>query len=451
MSLTSCPVCKKGMSSSAVGSKSRLGHSFRPAQAFVAQRRPDRPCATPSSHATRHSRSSKSARCAFERNVAPEAAQQPLGGAEESSTPVWDVVGLGQPMVDFSASVEDDLLVRLGIVKGSRRVISAQQRAEVLQALEATPYQVSAGGSLSNTLIGLSRLGQADNCLRGSGGLQVALAGAVGSDTLGSFFAAQAANAGVAILADTVPDSSTGTAIVLTTPDANRTFLSYLGESHALTLSAAAQQAIKASRMLVVEGYMWEANNALETLSAAAGFARSNGAMVVLTAGDMGVVKRHTAEFWQMLKDGVDMLFCNRSEAAALLGRPSCTAQEAALALGPHCKVVLVTDGAHGSCISAMGQLQQVPPCWTANTPVDTCGAGDGYAAGALYGFLCGFDLVSIGRAGARVASAVILRQGAATTEQEALQLVRSMPEATDVPTSVAQESPLAPAQMRCL
>lgn len=80
--------------------------------------------------------------------------------------------------------------------------------ADLLTAL----FQVSAGGSLSNTLIGLSRLGQADNCLRGSGGLQVALAGAVGSDTLGSFFAAQAANAGVAILADTVPDSSTGTA-----------------------------------------------------------------------------------------------------------------------------------------------------------------------------------------------------------------------------------------------
>ena len=112
------------MSSSAVGSKSRLGHCFRPAQAFVAQRRHDRPSATPSSHATRHSRSFRSARCVFERVSAPEAAQQPLRGAEESSTPVWDVVGLGQPMVDFSASVEDDLLVRLGIVKGSRRYFS---------------------------------------------------------------------------------------------------------------------------------------------------------------------------------------------------------------------------------------------------------------------------------------------------------------------------------------
>lgn len=70
--------------------------------------------------------------------------------------------------------------------------------------------QVSAGGSLSNTLIGLSRLGQADNCLRGSGGFQVALAAAVGSDTLGSFFAAQSAKAGVAILEESLTDSCTG-------------------------------------------------------------------------------------------------------------------------------------------------------------------------------------------------------------------------------------------------
>lgn len=106
--------------------------------------------------------------------------------------------------------------------------------------------------------------------------------------------------------------SAAGTAIVLTTPDANRTFLSYLGEAHALQLSAAAQQAIKSSRMLVVEGYMWEVDDALETLSTAADFARSSGAMVVMTAGDAGVVQRHTADFWQLINDGVDMLFCNR-------------------------------------------------------------------------------------------------------------------------------------------
>ena len=106
--------------------------------------------------------------------------------------------------------------------------------------------------------------------------------------------------------------AATGTAIVLTTPDANRTFLSYLGEKHAIQLSAAAKQAISSSRMLVIEGYMWEVDNALETLSASAQFARDHDAMVVLTAGDAGVVQRHTSDFWQLIHEGVDIFFCNR-------------------------------------------------------------------------------------------------------------------------------------------
>lgn len=121
-------------------------------------------------------------------------------------------------------------------------------------------------------------------------------------------------------------------------------------------------------------------------------------------------------------------MVCFRSEAAALLGQTACTAQEAALALGPHCKVAIVTDGANGSCISAMGLLQVVPPCWNSDTPLDTCGAGDGYAAGALYGLLCGYDIANIGRAGARVASSVILKQGAALSSEEAFELVQTLP-----------------------
>lgn len=75
-----------------------------------------------------------------------------------------------------------------------------------------------------------------------------------------------------------------------------------------------------------------------------------------------------------------------------------------------------------------MGLLQVVPPCWTPDTPTDTCGAGDGYAAGALYGLLCGYDLVNIGRAGARVASSVIVKQGATLSAEEAFDLVQMLP-----------------------
>ena len=117
-----------------------------------------------------------------------------------------------------------------------------------------------------------------------------------------------------------------------------------------------------------------------------------------------------------------------RQEAAALLGDSAITAEQAALALAPHCSMVVVTDGAWGSYLCAMGQLQLVPPFWIADAPVDTCGAGDAYAAGLLYGFLCGYDLSNMGRAGARVASAVISKHGATLSEQAASELAASLP-----------------------
>lgn len=98
----------------------------------------------------------------------------------------------------------------------------------------------------------------------------------------------------------------------MTTPDANRTFLSYLGEEQDLQLSEASQQAIAASRMLIIEGYMWEVPNVLPTLLSAAQHAGRNNGMVALTAGDAGVVHRHKDEIWQMIQAGIDILFCNR-------------------------------------------------------------------------------------------------------------------------------------------
>ena len=119
-----------------------------------------------------------------------------------------------------------------------------------------------------------------------------------------------------------------------------------------------------------------------------------------------------------------------RSEAAALLDKPGCTAEQAALELGPHCMLVSVTDGANGSYLSALGQLLVVPPVWMPDAPVDTNGAGDAYAAGMLYGFLCGYDPVSMGRAGARVAAAVISKQGAALGSSQAAELATLLPDA---------------------
>ncbi len=121
MVVSACPSCNKSVLTRALSYESGNRKRFRPRPAFVALPKPDRRSSKGTRHTGDHSLCVQSANFYSDRDSTAEGAQQPLRGPEEASTPAWDVVGLGQPMVDFSASVEDDLLVRLGIVKGSRR------------------------------------------------------------------------------------------------------------------------------------------------------------------------------------------------------------------------------------------------------------------------------------------------------------------------------------------
>lgn len=120
--------------------------------------------------------------------------------------------------------VDDEFLMRVGIEKGTRKVVNHEERGRVLRAMDGCSYKAAAGGSLSNTLVALARLGG-----RSVGGpdLNVAMAGSVGSDPLGGFYRAKLRRANVNFLSKPVKDGTTGTVIVLTTPDAQRTMLAY--------------------------------------------------------------------------------------------------------------------------------------------------------------------------------------------------------------------------------
>ncbi|PSC71317.1 adenosine kinase [Micractinium conductrix] len=352
-------------------------------------------------------------------------------------------------MVDFSAAIDEETLARLGVEKGSRRLIDIEGRAAVLSQLEGREYAISAGGSLSNTLMALARLGDASAAASGEAPLRVGMVGLVGSDPLGAYYAAQMRQAGVEVCSPAAAGANTGTVVVLTSPDAQRTMLSYLGTAAEVPVDAALEAAISRSRLLVIEGYLWELPHAARTISAAIAAAQRAGCVVAMTAGDAGVVERHHADMWAAIDQGIDLLFTNASEAAALLryepafdltapaepatpggaGGAHCAAgEQLALRLGPHCSVVIVTDGDRGSYVTALGQLHCVPPCWTEAAPVDTCGAGDAYAAGLLIGYLKHYDLTAMGRTAARTASAVISRHGAALTSEAAAALAASLP-----------------------
>ena len=342
-------------------------------------------------------------------------------------------------------------------------VIDAADRAALLARLDRS-LDIAAGGSAANTLSALARLGDADAAARGGGRLRVALAPVAGTDAQAAFHAAELGRAGVEVLpgCQTAEEhGATGTVFVLTTPDANRSFLSHVAFAPGGLLSPSphALAAASRSRLLLVEGYLWAAPGAEAAIAAAVAAARAGGALVAFTAGDAGVVTRHRAALWRALQAGwADVLFANAAEAAALLAHedgdgiaPAVTALEAARALGPHVGLAAVTDGASGAVLSALGELHVVPPVWVPSRPVDTNGAGDAFAAGALWGLLRGLPVPAVGRAGARAASATIQHTGAALGAAEAGAVVAAMEgEAARLVggPGLAGGSPLTPADL---
>eukprot|EP00890_Picochlorum_soloecismus_P000235 jgi/Picsp_1/1211/NSC_04692-R1_carbohydrate kinase-like protein len=335
-----------------------------------------------------------------------------------------DVLGLGQAMIDFGASVDENWLVALEASKGCRKLISVEERTKILERIADHQYQISAGGSLSNTLIDLARLGNANG---GEGSIKVSMAGLVGGDALGAFYKSQMSAAGVSVLASGDENVHTGTVIVLTTEDAQRTMLSYLGTQNEVDIDAVLEDAIQQTSILVIEGYMWELPNSTETIQNAIKIAKKYGVCVAMTAGDAGVVERHSSKIWDCILLGIDIFFTNAEEAAVLarhrpveikdrntnrLGHAATVAEAAALCLSPYCPIVCVTDGSAGSIIASMGQIWVIPPHWNDTPPKDTCGAGDAWAAGLLFGILQGADIVSMGHIAARTASAVIAKHG---------------------------------------
>ena len=320
-----------------------------------------------------------------------------------------DVVGLGQAMVDLAAHVDDAFLAKHALVKGERKVITHLERAHILDDLDGSRYHATAGGSLANTLVALAQLGR--------GRVDVCMAGAVGSDAIGQYFCAQMDQSDVTYLHVDRPDTYTGTVCVLITPDAQRTMLSCVGSSSTWVMPPSLQARIARAKVLLIEGYLWEMEGTSRAIQVAVAWARRHRTAVAVTASDVTVVRRHRRAFMDLLPH-VDVLFANFAEARALAQGD--TAHACAARLGRTCEFVVVTDGPRGAHVVAHGRRHHVPPHRHALPLVDTCGAGDAYAAGVLYGMCVGMDVATMAHVGACVAGVVLAQTGARLSRDDA-------------------------------
>ena len=311
--------------------------------------------------------------------------------------PRYDVVGIGNALVDVIAHAGDRFLDDHGLVKGSMELVETERAVELYAALGAAVEM--SGGSAANTMCGVASLG-------GS----AAYVGKVSADDLGAVFGHDLAAVGVTFRPGSPSsDVPTGRCIIVVTPDAQRTMNTYLGVSSLLGPADLDEDAIAAGSVLYMEGYLYDRPDAKAAFREAAAVAHAHGRKVSLTLSDAFCVDRHRADFVELVRDDVDLLFGNGDELRSLY--ETADLDEAIVEVRRHCELVAVTTGAAGSRIVTPDGIVDVPAQPVARV-LDTTGAGDLYAAGFLYGYTRGMALAECGRIASIAAGEVISHVG---------------------------------------
>ncbi len=310
----------------------------------------------------------------------------------------YDVLCIGNAIVDIIAQCDDDFLVENGIIKGAMNLIDAK-RAELLYSRMGPAIEAS-GGSAGNTAAGVASFGG-----------RAAYFGKISNDHLGGIYTHDIRAQGVAF--DTRPlagDPPTARSMIFVTPDGERSMNTYLGACVELGPEDVEADKAKGAKVTYFEGYLWDPPRAKEAIRLTAGHAHAAGREVSMTLSDSFCVDRYRDEFLDLMRSGtVDIVFANESELKALYQTSSF---EAGLeAIRKDCRLAAVTRSELGSVIVCGKQTVPVEAIEIERL-VDTTGAGDLYAAGFLFGYTSGRPLADCGRLGSLAAGLVIQQIG---------------------------------------
>lgn len=309
----------------------------------------------------------------------------------------YDVVGVGNAIVDVIANAPDDFVAAQGMVKGSMNLIDADRALELYR--EMGPAIEASGGSAANTMAGVASFGGRPGYI-----------GKVRDDQLGEVFAHDIRAAGVSYDVQPGTDGpATARCLILVTPDAQRTMNTFLGISSLLEPADIDPAVVADGGILFCEGYLWDVPSAKAAIRTAMDLAADAGNLVSLTLSDTFCIERHHAEFLELVEGPVDIVFANEPELMTLYGVDSVEA--GVDRIRGKARLVCVTRGVHGSLLVTADEVVAVQ-AEPVESVVDTTGAGDQYAAGVLYGLSQGYDLADCGRLGSLAAAEVISHVG---------------------------------------
>lgn len=311
----------------------------------------------------------------------------------------YDVIGLGNTIIDLLVEIEEHKLLEMNLKKGEFHLVDKQKSKELLEKIHTSRWNIKTvpGGSSANTIRGIAMLGG-----------KVILYGKVGKDKHGEIYVQEMEEQGVDLRIIHQNSSATGNAITFITPDAERTFSVHLGAAINLGKEDILEEDIKRGKILHIEGYLIEGPTR-ETVLHAINLAKKHNTLVSIDLADPGVIRRNKV-FLQDLTLHADIIFANEMEVKEFTGYEE---EKAAIELGKTIgknKIVIVKLGKRGSLICVNEVITKIDP-FPANV-IDTTGAGDCYAAGFLYAFCQGWPLEKAGELGSLFAAKIVEKTG---------------------------------------
>jgi sugar/nucleoside kinase (ribokinase family) len=309
----------------------------------------------------------------------------------------YEVVGIGNAVVDVISHADDSFLDYMGIEKGIMQLIE-RDRAELLYGAMKDRMQTP-GGSVANTVAGVGALG-----------LPTAFIGRVHDDALGRFYAQSMADTGTDFVNDPVAggDLPTSRSMIFVSPDGERSMNTYLGISTDLGPADVPDDVARRAKIMFLEGYLFDKDQGKEAFVQASRLTRAAGGMAGIAISDPFCVDRHRADFLRMIGEELDYVIGNEAEIKSLFETDDL--EDALARTAGLCPLVVCTRSGDGVTLLRGDQRVDVPV--NKVVPVDATGAGDQFAAGFLFGLATGRDLETCGRMGNICAAEVISHIG---------------------------------------
>ena len=314
------------------------------------------------------------------------------------------ILGMGNAVLDMVAPVSEDFLKSNKLSKGSMTLVDQEVSDKILSSIKTV--KKDSGGSVANTIVGISLLGQ-----------DSFFCGKVKEDKLGEAFVSDMEKTGTEFLCEkSFSGLPTARCIVFVTPDGERSMQTFLGASTTLDESDIKQSFFENINYLLIEGYLWSSPTARNAIKKALIFCKKKKIEVVFSLSDSNLVKAFKNDFLGLIKSNVNILIGNENEFHELLSNNG----EKSIFIDSKVELVVKTKGSKGVEVIEKEMSKDIPACEVQNV-VDTTGAGDMFAAGFLFKVLRGEDPFSAASFGCKVASLIIQQYGARLS-QEALE-----------------------------